>query len=113
MRFSRSFLSILSISVMENPLSGKLGWKWFTICSTTADSLFLCLQLTMVQSTAFCFFSAWSLRSVQNRLAVAVLPVPTLPVRTAFWAPSSSTTGLKSMIRRFIWFSLCTSLGGT
>ncbi len=65
-----------------------------TICRTTADSLFRCLQFTSTQSTAFCSFSACSLRSMQNRFAVAVLPVPTLPVRTAFWDAFDSTTGL-------------------
>ena len=91
--FSRSFLSMRSISVIENPLSGKFGWKWLTICRTALDSLFRCLQFTRTQSTAFCCFSAKSFRSMQNRLAVAVLPVPTLPVRTAFCAKLDSTTG--------------------
>ena len=55
----------------------------------------------------------WSAISMQKRLAVAVLPVPTGPVMKAVSDSPSLTTGANSMARESIWLSLPTSFSGT
>jgi len=69
--------------------------------------------LTTMKSMAFPMFVPSLTRSRQKRLLVAVLPVPTLPMRKAVCDTPDSSTGRNIIHSRSICFSLWTSFSGT
>ena len=101
-----------AISSVENPLSGYPLSKCLRICSSTPASELL-RQFTYTVSMALPDLDMYSARSELNLDAVAVFPVPTLPVRYAVHARPDSASGLNRVSSLDICSSLCTRFLGT